>query len=135
LEVTKEQLKQKFQEEITPLDIVSGVIYFFGKNASFPTNYKKLHSAFFAEKNNELFREFKFRENGPYPYSELLESVFSRIAIAGLLGCRNPDYRSYIVTSTQLKRIEKTSLKKFSETQCRELKAASQRIKMKLNSR
>ncbi len=132
MEITREQLKQKFQDEITPLDVVAGVIYFFGKDTTFSANYKQLHKAFFAERNNYLFKEFKFRENGPYPYSELLETVFSRIAIAGLLGCKNPDYQSYIVSDKQLKRIASGSLCKFSEKQQIELKQASQRIKSNL---
>jgi hypothetical protein len=133
LEVTKQELKKRLQDEITPFDVVAGVIYFFGKDSSFSTNYKKLHKAFYTEKNSELFNEFKFRESRPYPYSELLESVFSRIAISGLLGCKNPDYRSYTVTDVQIKRIESTSLKKFSAVQIEELKQASCRIKKSLN--
>jgi hypothetical protein len=130
--VSRELLKQKLQEDITPLDVVASVIYFFGENASFPTNYKKLHQAFFVEKKSKFFKEFNFKESGPYPYSELLESVFSRIAISGLLGCKNPDFRKYIMTSDQLRKIKAGSLKKFSETDQEELKVLSQRIQANL---
>ena len=132
MEVSRENMKQRLQEEITPLDVVAGVIYFFGKDASFPTDYKSLHKAFFSEKDNALFKEFKFKETGPYPYSELLESVFSRIAISGLLGCKNPDYRSYTVTSGQIRKIKSSSLGKFSKPQLLQLKCISQRIKSNL---
>lgn len=132
MQVSKESLKQKLQEDIAPLDVVAGVIYFFGKDASFTTNYKKLHEAFYAERNNSLIKEFRFKESVPYPYSELLESVFSRIAISGLLGCKNPDYSKYTVTSVQLNKIRSSILPKFSETQQQELKSLSQRIQANL---
>jgi hypothetical protein len=132
VQVSKEDFKRKLQEDQTPFDVVASIIYFFGKDASFSTDYKKLHSAFYAERKNDFIKEFRFKEAGPYPYSELLESVLSRIAISGLLSCQNPDYRKYEVTTRQLDRIKSSSLKKFSAEQLEELEALSKRIKENL---
>lgn len=131
--MTLNSIKRKLQEDITPFDVVAGVIYFLGKDEPFPTNYEKLHSAFYAERNNPFLKEFKFREGGPYPYSELLESVFSRLAISGLLGCENPDYRQFVTNEHQLKEIKLSSLRKFSKKQQEELRTLSLRIQEKLN--
>jgi hypothetical protein len=125
-------IERKLQEDITPFDVVAGVIYFFGEDKPFPTNYEKLHRTFYAEKNNPFLKEFRFREGGPYPYSELLESVFSRLAISGLLGCQNPDYRQFITNKRQLNEIRRSSLRKFSKEGQQELKFLSLQIQRKL---
>jgi hypothetical protein len=132
VEVTREAFKKRLQEDITPLDVVAGILYYFGEGATFPTDYQKLHESFYAERANSLVQEFKFKESGPYPYSELLESVFARIAISGLLGCKNPDYSKYTVSSAQLKKIETSALKKFSQDKKEELRELSQRIRTRL---
>ena len=124
--------RKKIQEDITPLDVVASILYFFGDDAKFTTNYEKLHQAFFRMKENLLLKEFQFREGGPYPYSELLENVFSRLAISGLLGCQNPDYRQFTINKGQRGRIEAGSLKKFSGEQIRELKSISREIQENL---
>lgn len=122
-----ESLKKRFQEDITPLDVTAAIIYFFGEN-EFTTSYEKLNRAFQKEKKSEFLREFRFLEGGSYPYSELLDSVFSRLSISGLLGCQNPDYRKFFLRQDQLERIEKGSLKKFSPKQIKELKSLSSSI-------
>jgi len=119
-----ESLKKKFQEDITPLDVTAAILYFFG-DIEFTTSYEKLNRAFYKERENPLLREFRFLEGGPYPYSELLDSVFSRLSISGLLGCRNPDYRKFFVQKNQRDRIENGILKKFSPDQVEELKSLS----------
>lgn len=125
-------LKEKFQKDITPLDIVAGIVYFFGRTV-FSTGYEKLNRAFYGEKDNPLLKEFKFKEMGPYPYSELLESVFSRLSNAGLLTRNNPDLEQYEIKQKHIERIEAGSLTKFSNPQLIELEALSVRIHRNLS--
>jgi len=131
LEASLESLKKKFESEVTPMDVIAGILYFFGET-EFSTNYERLNNAFYKEKENQFLKEFRFREGGPYPYSELLDNVFSRLSVSGLLGCQNPDYRQFTMNENQIKRIEKGPLKKFSSGQIIELKSLSRRIKENL---
>lgn len=131
LELALESLKERFQKDVTPLDVVTGIVYFFKKD-EFSTDYGKLHKAFYKVRGNGFLKEFTFRKGGPYPYSELLENVFARMAISGLLGCQNPDYRQFTITREQRKRIREGLLKKFSRSQKKELKSLSLKIQKKL---
>lgn len=108
-----ELLKTELQKNITPLDIVGAILFFFEKD-EFSTDYEKLHEAFYKVKDSPLLDEFSFRKGGPYPYSELLENIFSRLTISGLLGCKNPDYRKFTISQKQRKRIKNGILNNFS---------------------
>ena len=127
-ESARELLRKSIERDITPLDVIAGILFHFEDNATFTTNYEKLHRAFYAVKNYPLLKEFKFLERGVYPYSELLESVFSRLAISGLLSCLNPDYRQYTLNNDQRERIRIGILKKFDPRQMEELKSIGQEI-------
>ncbi|TET80018.1 MAG: hypothetical protein E3J41_00370 [Candidatus Cloacimonadota bacterium] len=126
-----DSLRERFRKDVTPLDIAAGILFFFGK-IEFTTSYERLNSAFYKEKDNPLLGEFRFREGGSYPYSALLENVFSRLSKSGLISCLNPDYRLFEIGEKQLERIEKGVLKKFSKEKIRDLKSLSQRIKKNL---
>lgn len=126
-----EVLKKEMQEDITPLDVVAGILYFFVEE-EFPTDYEKLHRAFYKVKDNELLKEFSFRKGGPFPYSELLENVFSRLTISGLLGCRNPDYDRFTIEKKQRERIARGSITKFSSEKKKKLASLSKRIQKDL---
>jgi hypothetical protein len=130
--VSLELLKNEMKNDITPLDVISSVLYYL-KEDEFSTNYEKIHRAFFKVKDSELLKEFAFRTSGPYPYSELLENVFSRLTISGLLGCRNPDFERFTIEEKQRKRIEKGALRKFSEEQKKELASISKIIRKDLS--
>ena len=121
-------LKEEFEREITPLDVLAGVLYFFGDNVEFTTNYEKIHRAFNELRDTPLLKEFIFLGGGPYPYSELLENVFSRLSISGLIRCENPDYRRFRITEEQRRRIEESVLKKFSNSQREQLREISRHI-------
>ena len=119
-------LKERFRKDITPLDVVAGIVYYFG-TIEFSTSYEDLNRAFSQEKNDPFLKEFKFKV-GAYPYSELLESVFSRMTNAGLLSRSNPDLRQYEIKQKHISRIEAGVLTKFSDTQKRGLRELSTRI-------
>lgn len=131
LSETLAALKERFHKDITPLDVVAGIVYYFG-TTEFSTGYEKVNRAFYQERNDPLLQEFKFKV-GPYPYSELLESVFSRMTNAGLLSRSNPDLRQYEVKQKHVDRIEAGILTKFSEEQQRELRDLSRRIRRNLS--
>lgn len=122
-----EVLKKELQKNITPLDVVGGILFFLEED-EFSTDYEKLHKAFYKVKDNNLLNEFSFRKGGPFPYSELLENIFSRLTISGLLGCSNPDYRKFTISGKQRKRIEEGILNKFSKSQKKDLASISKRI-------
>ena len=122
-----ESLKKRLQEDITPLDIAAAILYYFGE-VEFTTDYEKLNRAFYKERKNKFLKEFRFLEGGSYPYSELLDSIISRLSISGLLGCQNPDYRKFFIRKEQIERIEAGALRKFSEEQKREIESLSNRI-------
>jgi hypothetical protein len=124
-------LKKRLQEDITPLDVAAAILYYFGE-VEFTTDYEKLNRAFYKERENEFLKEFRFLEGRSYPYSELLDSIISRLSISGLLGCQNPDYRKFFIRKEQIERIAAGSLRKFSEKQKQEIKSLSNKILQQL---
>lgn len=128
---TLESLKERFQKDVTPLDVVASILYFFEKD-EFSTDYGMLHKAFYKVRDNGILKEFTFRKGGPYPYSELLENVFARMTLSGLLGCQNPDYRQFTIDKKQRKRIKEGLLKKFSKSQKKDLESLSLKIQKSL---
>jgi hypothetical protein len=127
-----ESFKDENKKDKTPLDILAMILYFFGDEAQFTTDYKELHEAFYEFRNEKYFKEFTFKQTGLYPYSELLEKTMSQLSIAGLLNCFNPVYRKFEISKESRERIEKSSFIKFTEEERKELREISEKIQSKL---
>lgn len=126
--------KAKIIVDPTPLDVIAGILSYFDEE-EFTTDFEKIHSQFFEFREVELFKEFSFRDNGIYPYSELLEDIFSRLSVSGLLTCQNPIYQRFEIKERQKEIIRRTSLRKFNEPQKRELERISKIIQKSLETK
>ena len=126
--------KARIVVDPTPLDVIAGILSYFDKE-EFTTDFDKIHSQFFAFRDEELFKEFSFKDNGIYPYSELLEDIFSRLSVSGLLTCQNPIYQRFEIKEKQKEIIRKTSLRKFSDPQKQELERISKIIQRSLETK
>ncbi len=125
--------KRKIDADITPLDVLEGILFYFNeKKSKFTTNNEKIHKAFYDFRDDDLFKEFSFLDGGLYPYSELLDNLFSRLSISGRLNCQNPVYQIFEIDKKQKNLIKKTSLKKFKIEQKERLKKISEVIQNKL---
>jgi hypothetical protein len=124
--------KDENKKDKTPLDTLAMILYYFGDESEFTTDYKELHEAFYEFRNEKYFKEFTFKETGLYPYSELLEKIMSQLSIAGLLNCFNPVYRKFEISKESRERIEKSSFIKFNDEERKELREISKQIQSKL---
>lgn len=120
-----DELRSRIQTTKTPLDIVASILYFFRESDAIPTNFEKIHRAFNAVKHEIYFNEFTFTNKGLYPYSPLLENIFSRLAISGLISCFNPIYEKYRIDEVQKSKIQRISLSKFDPEEQRTLERIS----------
>jgi hypothetical protein len=72
-----------------------------GKIKSFKRSWTKVHSFFFEMKQTEefsdLFIDFLFDTNGPYPYCEKLDEILSEFQLTGIIGSSNPMLREYLI--------------------------------------
>jgi len=123
-----ETLKENMNKTIFPLDVIAGILYYFGKDVEFSTNHERIQRAFYKHKEDPILGAFKFKKGGPYPYSELLENTFTRITISGLLSCYNPDYKIFKINEGQIDRINNNSLNKFKPELRERLKKISEEI-------
>jgi len=62
------------------------------------------HTIIYEYKNKypELLKEFSFRLNGTFPYSELLERIISRAKISRSLKTLNPDFATVHLNLTRI---------------------------------
>lgn len=120
-----DELRSRIQTIKTPLDVVASILYFFRESDEIPTNFEKIHRAFNAVKHEIYFNEFTFNSKGLYPYSPLLENIFSRLAISGLISCFNPVYEKYRIDEAQKRKIQRISLSKFDPEEQKSLEKIS----------
>jgi len=102
-------------------DIVCAILLLSSKD-QFVGNQRYLQEAFWKlkDKYEDIFKGLIFSVD-LYPYSQLLERVFSRLELSRIISFDNPDYKSFILTPNGRDYIEKKVLPIFSNEECKVL--------------
>ncbi len=111
--------KELNKEDIHPLDVASAIFAYSGKN-EFPTNRFILHSAFKELKDKEeykdLFEDYGFSMNEPYPFSRDIEESLDILATSGLVSLDyNPKLEVYKVSKESKEEIKELVIEFLGE--------------------
>jgi hypothetical protein len=103
---------------------------------SFKFSDEDLHILIFEakKKNPELFKEFNFRVNGTYPYSQLIERIIHRAKISRLIKTSNPDYSEIQLKDESKIYVEKNLQPKFKKNELDILKDLGKKLKFSSNT-
>lgn len=95
-------------------DRISAILFLCSKS-EFKGNQRTLQEAVFQlkRKYKDFFDEFVFSVD-LYPYSQLLERVFSRLELSRIISFDNPDYRYFVLTSNGKEYIQRNVMHVFS---------------------
>jgi hypothetical protein len=68
---------------------------------SFKRSWTEIHSFFYQMKKNDefsnLFENFLFDNNGPYPYCEKIDEILSEFQLTGIISSPNPILKEYTI--------------------------------------
>jgi hypothetical protein len=101
------------------------------KETNFKFNDECLHTLIFEAKQShpELFKEFNFRLNGTYPYSQLIERIIHRAKITRIIKTSNPDFSEIQLKEESKKYVEEKLLPKLQQKDLDILKELGKKLK------
>ncbi|NIO36226.1 hypothetical protein GTO27_00820 [Candidatus Bathyarchaeota archaeon] len=102
-------------QEVFADDIICGLLFLCSKH-EFKGNQRYLQETIFElkRKHGGVFDDFVFSED-LYPYSQLLERVFSRLELSRIISFDNPDYKYFVLTPNGRNYIEKKIMPLLSD--------------------
>jgi hypothetical protein len=99
---SSESVSEQKESKNSESNIILAIIFEASDNIkSFKRSWTELHSFFYEmKKSNEfsaLFEDFLFDNNGPYPYCEKIDEIFSEFQLTGIISSPNPILKEYMI--------------------------------------